>query len=284
MVVGEYVERRDGAHVPLRRRLLAADSPLPDVPGRYGPVAAPERWSWDGEPARRLAEDGLSVTLLPEPLDDHDFLTLGKALGTAIPERDPATVPYTDHGVILNLRSAEGHTDDVSRQPFATNALTMHSEGSGRAVAEQPRYIVLMCVAPGEDTTAPRTVLTPMALVDERLSPDDRSLLSATRYRDSGDVPTIRRSTQGGTAFSFRDFDGAPLRWECSSPGAAPDDVNAALGRLLTAMYAPDGAFAVRWTRGLLVVIDNTRFFHARTAGSVVPSPRPRHLKRLRIR
>jgi hypothetical protein len=221
---------------------------------------------------------------LPDPLEDGEFLALGDSLGPAVPELDPATRAHTQYGVLLNLRSAVGHTDDPSQQPFATNPLSLHSEGSGRALADQPRYIVLMCEDPGRDASAPRTVLVPMSGVAARLSADDLRLLSCTRYRDAPGAPTIVRPSADRYAFSMRDFQGAPLRWSCTLPGATEDGVNAALGRLLAAMYAGDGASAVKWTRGLLVVIDNARFFHGRTSGSTRPGPHPRHLKRLRIR
>ncbi|MFC3346590.1 TauD/TfdA family dioxygenase [Streptomyces echinoruber] len=230
-----------------------------------------------------LRRHGLALVHLDQPLANKDFQQLGSLLGTAIPETDGAVQPYVDDGVILNLVADKGQTQDVSLQPFATNALSLHSEGSGRSTADQPRYIVLMCVEPG-DASAASTVLVPMAAVDAGLSEEERRLLAATRYHSAPGVPTIARFQQGRTVFSFRDFQGSPLRWACVADGAGEQSVNGALRRLLAQMYDPGHARAVSWSRGLLVVIDNTWFFHGRTAGVSRTTDRPRHIKRLRIR
>lgn len=283
-MLGQYREEASDSHCLLRDALLDSGTHLPGVPADVG-FTPEEPWpSWSDRMAKEVTANGLAVVRMLEPLPDEEFLALGKALGSAMPELDPATRAHTDRQVILNLRSQEGYTDDVTRQPFAANPLSLHSEGSGRALTDQPRYIVLMCVEPGQDKEAPRTVLVPMVRVTAQLSPDDRRLLAATSYRNGQAVPPIARPEAGSDVYSFRDYQGEPLDWVCTFGDATVAEVNGALGRLLTAMYAFDGASAVNWTRGLLVVIDNTRFFHGRTAGAVRPSARPRHLRRLRIR
>ncbi|MFC9931849.1 TauD/TfdA family dioxygenase [Streptomyces sp. NPDC127190] len=229
-----------------------------------------------------LLRHGLGVVRLDEPLPNDAFRKLGSALGTAIPETAPAVQPYVEDGVVLNLRADAGTTQDVSLQPFASNRLSLHSEGSGRSVADQPRYIVLMCVEPGDASAS--TVLVPMDEVAAGLSGEDLRLLRATRYADAPGVPAVVRSRGDHTVFSFRDFQQDTLRWVCEADGASPEAVNGALGRLLARMYEARGASGVVWSRGLLVVIDNTRFFHGRTAGLPRAAARTRHLKRLRIR
>ncbi|MFF6791191.1 hypothetical protein ACVW0K_002274 [Streptomyces filamentosus] len=229
-----------------------------------------------------LLRYGLGVVRLDEPLPNDDFRKLGSALGTAIPETAPAVQSYVEDGVVLNLLADAGITQDVSLQPFASNPLSLHSEGSGRSVADQPRYIVLMCVEPGDNSAS--TVLVPMDEVAAGLDAEDLRLLRATRYADAPGVPTVVRARGDHTVFSFRDFQQDALRWVCEAEGATPDAVNGALGRLLARMYDARGASGVLWSRGLLVVIDNTRFFHGRTAGLPHAAARTRHLKRLRIR
>jgi alpha-ketoglutarate-dependent taurine dioxygenase len=117
--------------------------------------------------------------------------------------------------------------------------------------------------------------------VTARLTPREREVLSRTRYAHLPPGEPVLRPGEDAPVFSFRDFLTDTLDW-VNDGGDDPAEVNAALESLLTAMYAP-GARGVRWSAGLLVVIDNTRHFHGRTAGETSTS-RPRHLKRLRIR
>ncbi|WP_158574018.1 TauD/TfdA family dioxygenase [Streptomyces triticagri] len=240
-----------------------------------------------GTGVERLLDDlqkhGLSIVQLDAPLQGPVFRHLGSLLGEAIPELDPAVQPYVEDGVVLNLVADAGVTGDIHLQPFGTTPLSLHSEGSGRCIADQPRYIVLMCVEPGDDDSA-QTVLIPMVSVAAGLSPDDLRLLGHTRYDSAHNVPTIARASSSRTVFSFRDFQGTPLQWACEAEDAEPEAVNQALRRLLAQMYDRRHAHGVTWTRGLLIVMDNTRFFHGRTAGPVRMVHQPRHLKRLRIR
>ncbi|MEV0238061.1 TauD/TfdA family dioxygenase [Nonomuraea sp. NPDC050786] len=216
------------------------------------------------------------------PLTNEDFLRFGRLLGNLIAETDPVVQPYVEREFILNLRTERGSTADVFLRPFATSALSLHTEGSGRATGDQPRYIVLMCCEPGADASA-ATVLVPMDAVSGRLSEEDLYLLSHTRYRGRTGVPTIARRVDHRIVYSFRDFQGTPLEWECAVGSAPSAAVHAAFRSLLAAMYARQGAYAVQWSRGLLVVIDNFRFFHGRSSGHSRLSGKPRHLMRLRI-
>ncbi|UBU11338.1 TauD/TfdA family dioxygenase [Nonomuraea gerenzanensis] len=230
-----------------------------------------------------LASTGCAVVRLDEPLSTRQFLAFGALLGQAQPERDPAVLPYVEEEVVLNLRREHATTADVSLQPFATNSLSLHTESSGRRAAAQPRYIVLMCVAPGHDPTASQTVLVPMAAVADRIGPRAAATLRETRYRHSTEGPHLLRTVDGRPVFSFRDFLSQTLEWTHLGDAAA-HDVNQAVLGLLAAMY--DGcATGVHWARGMIVVIDNTFFFHGRTASppAAAASAAPRHLKRLRI-
>ncbi|PBC78955.1 alpha-ketoglutarate-dependent taurine dioxygenase [Streptomyces sp. TLI_235] len=283
MLASCFSEDEADEHCRLRRRLLSVDSELP--PPAVGFPAAADGFLEAGADRllHNLREYGLAVVHLDEPLTHDQFVALGALLGEAIPETDDAVQPYVEDGIVLNLVADAGRTQDVSLQPFATGPLSLHSEGSGRSAADQPRYIVLMCEEPGSGESA-ATVLVPMAAVADRLSAEDAVLLAATRYEGRPGVPTVARREDGRTVYSFRDFQRDPLHWVCDAPEAHPDTVNRAIRRLLAGMYAPRQAYGVPWTRGLLVVIDNTWFFHGRTAGAVGPVGRPRHLKRLRIR
>jgi hypothetical protein len=278
---GTFLERPDDPHVPLRAAMLSGETTLPQpaVPVRTGRAA-----DFPGEVFDQVSADltgsGLAVVDLDEPAPADAFRAFGERLGEPMPERDPTVQPYVEQSVILNLRAERGHTADVSLAPFARNFLSLHSESSGRRVAEQPRHIVLMCCEPG-DATAAQTVLVPMSGVAERLGEDRVELLAGTRYLAATEPPTIARREAGRTVFSFRDFMSGALEWV--GEGGDADTVNAALRALLAAMYAPGTVAGVHWRRGRVVIIDNTFFFHGRTAGSTGAGSRTRHLKRLRV-
>jgi alpha-ketoglutarate-dependent taurine dioxygenase len=283
VLTGSFTEQDDQPHVRSRHQMLDAGVVLrPPFDGVTG-TCAPHADKVMELVAPSLRDHGAAVVLLEEPFTDGAFADFGTRLGTAAPETDPAVRPFVTNGVILNLISKHGRTSDVTLQPFAENSLSLHSEGSGRPATEQPRHIVLMCCHPGADPTSSQTVLVNMAEVAARLSTQDLDVLARTRYAHLPSGETILRGDPDRPMFSFRDFLGDRLDWV--DDGDDVDDpaaVNDAVEHLLTAMYTAP-ANGVHWRRGLLVVIDNTRHFHGRTAGLSVPE-RPRHLKRLRIR
>ena len=83
------------------------------------------------------------------------------------------------------------------------------------------------------------------------------------------------------------DFDREPLDWTCRDspePETTVEACNGALAALLSAMYEPSYTYGVHWRRGLLVVLDNRRFFHGRLFGTAGAGGKRRHLLRLRIR
>ncbi|MEU1401637.1 TauD/TfdA family dioxygenase [Streptomyces sp. NPDC005728] len=289
MVQGAFVERDSDPHVALRSSLLDSGRRLPSPRETVPPVPPGEVVA---DTVRQLDSDGLFLGALDTTPVDDDFIALGKTLGELIPETDPAVQDHVSQEVLLNLVSVHPETDDASLQPFATGALTLHSEGSGRPVAGQPRYIVLMCCDPGKpavtadgrELVPAQTVLVPMAEVHEALTPAERDILRVTRYRTDQSVPTVLREVDGRPVFSFRDFGTAALHWVSDARGATESDVNDAFRALLAAMYAHEPARAVHWAHGTVAAIDNTYFFHGRTSGAAHQPGSRRHLKRLRIR
>jgi hypothetical protein len=281
-VRGTFREQADDSHIALRAALLDGRAlPAPE----FAPQSVTDEGGVAGIGAvlrRQLDQCGLGLVALDEPLAGPDFIALGERLGELIPETDPAVQPNVESGRILHLISAEGNTADVFRQPFGTGPLSLHSEGSGRPASGQPRYIVLMCLHPGDDENAAQTVLVPFAAVDARLPVVDREILGHVRYDRPG-VPTVRRVVDGRPVYSFRDFQADALDWVCNTDRFAPQEVCGALAGLLQAMYNEVGARALRWRPGLLAVIDNTWWFHGRSAAPFAGSTRHRHLKRLRI-
>jgi hypothetical protein len=282
VIDGVFCEQPGDVHVRRRHYLLAGGTALPSPP--VAPIMACAGEFPDASAAAVLDElgrRGLAVVRLDEPLSNDRFVALGSMLGTPLPEADPSVQPFVQDRIILNLVSWGDETEDANLQPFATNSLALHSEGSGRPTAEQPRFIILMCCEPGIATGA-HTVLVPMAEVAKALGTRSRQVLSNTRYRRNRQGPRICREHEGRQVFSFRDFGGTALEWICTGECPA-DEVNDAIRSLLAAMYQPKAAAGVRWERGMLVIIDNTYFFHGRTAGKAATAIPARHLKRLRI-
>jgi hypothetical protein len=273
VIAGAFIEGSDDRHVGLRDRMLAADAHLPRLPSSNADKPAMDV----------LGDIGFLVLENEQPLGNDELVAFGTELGIAQPETHPSVRPYVEEEVILNLLSEYSSTRDVDLQPFATNALTLHTESSTRPAARQPRFIVLMCCDPGDDSTWAQTVVVPMDRVAARITSREREILARTRYRDNRDGPTILRYVSGRPVFSFRDFGDQRLCWTYDGDDAVEDDANDAIRSLLEAMYAPDISLAVEWRRGTLVVIDNTFVFHGRTAGTGAQPKQRRHLKRLRI-
>ena len=283
MIEGTFREQPADAHVSLRADLLERERPLrrPEYTATSG--VRHTDGLLDATSRAALHHDGLLVLDLDEPLSNDAFIALGEQLGTLIPETDPAVEGRVDDGVVLNVVTTEEASADTAIQPFASNALTLHSEGSGRDAAAQPRFVVLMCCDPGEDGAVMSTVLVPMDAVARRLDSHTQAILRALRYRH-GTPPPILRTIDGRPVFSFRDFRADPLDWRFTGDLTAADSVSAAVRSLLASMYDPTTAAALTWRRGLMVVIDNRRFFHGRCAARGVGTVHRRHLKRLRIR
>jgi hypothetical protein len=285
MIAGAFCETEADTHVALRDRLLAPDAilPAPKV-SAISATTSPANVIQEGL-AETVERDGIGLVAFDHPLEDAAFIEFFAPFGAPIPERDPAVIPFVRRDVVLNVVAVQGHVANAALQPFAANDLTLHSEGSGRSEAEQPRYVVLMCCDPGDSISQARTVLVPMGDVAARLARPQRSLLARTRYQRNASGPMILREVNGRPVFAFRDFKGDPLAWIVPDGIATADDdpdaVNAALRALLAAMYC-GAAFGLRWAPGLLIIIDNRRFFHGRTA-AIGSSPRRRHLKRLRL-
>jgi len=281
---GVFLEQPTDPHVQLRSTLLGWNALLPSPPAiRSNGSQSAEHLIRGCGLLDRLAQFGLCVLERDEPMTDREFIRLGSLLGNILPETDPSVQPHVDEQVILNVVSVHSDTNDVTRQPFAVNSLSLHTESSGRPLSHQPRYIVLMCVEPGEATAA-RTVLVPMTSVENMLSSEAIEVLTGTRYHRQG-VPYLVRNVGNRRVFSFRDFVQEPLHW--THDRGAEDQtaiVNCALRELLAGMYSATDARAITWKTGLLVVIDNTYFFHGRAAAAGVAGlQRRRHLKRLRI-
>ena len=282
---GSFQERANDFHVIRRNALLSSHRAYPQPGVTIAQIASTAPLQSVVKLARSsLERDGLALMQF-ETLPSHkQFKMLGEGIGTLMPETDPSVQKFVDDSVILNLVSVHSHHQDTALQPFSTDFLSLHTECSARILAEQPRYLMLLCLDAGDDATRAQTVLVPMSAVASGISERALQLLQTTRYRHCLDGPMIARSTANGPAFSFRDFRSNQLDWINNHDNVVnEEEVQEAIRALLSSMYDTGQTQGIHWQRGLLVVFDNFRFFHGRTSGAVVPSERKRHLIRLRI-
>lgn len=283
MIEGVFVEQPGDAHMRLRSELFErGPRHLADTSVRTHALAADAV----GAVTARLDElgtRGLIVVELDEPLSDGAFVEVGSSLGD--PRRHPP-IPgkhYTDAELILDLVSEHGHTSVPSEQVFSTNYLSLHTEGSARPLAWQPRFIALMCCEAGDELSEAATVLVPMAAVRDQLDGPTLEVLAQTRYRTNDLGATIARRVGGRWVFSFKDFLDQPLEWVHTGNAAGADHVNDCIRALLCAMLSPAVATSIRWGRGVLAIFDNTFFFHGRTAGGAARPTRARHMKHMQM-
>lgn len=260
-----------------RDRVLRTVEPLPAPPLQPAPVSDIE----DAETALKdqIAEHGLGWIQFAEPLADADFAELGRRFGHLMVEDAPDVQPFVTDQVILNLRQSQ-LSGRVEEAPFEAKELLLHTEGSRRPAAQQPRFIVLYCVDAGSDHGS-QTVLIPFADVLDRLDVATRELLQVTHDARADQTPHVLEPWGQGLAFSFRDLGDETYLWETPH---SPDDAQAALDDILQTCYSTGEVYGSHWSPGMLMVIDNRRWFHGRTwSRPAEGSPVPRHLKRLRI-
>lgn len=266
------------------RTALAAPEPLP-APAQFAaqPARAESALDLAGELAAAADRHGVAAAALDRPLTPAEFLAFGERLGRPIPEGTGAVEQFVDERFILNLVTHFGATDDVDRQPFSRSPILLHSEGSRRALTDQPRRLLFNCVEPSPAALGGQTVVVRNEDVVDQLSAEGREVLALTRYAGEGGAPVLRRDEDERPVLCFRDFGETPLAWESDQPVEA-ETVAHALDELMRAAYNPETLTGLTWTGHLLVVLDNNRVLHGRTA---IPEKdggaARRHLQRLRL-
>lgn len=263
--------------VKCREARLHVSRWYPELPGISGVArGCAETMQWVDELRARLGESGVAHVELDGQLPADRFIALAAAFGDPQPETSAEVARFVDDGIVLNLSPALEWSSDGAFEPFSWSAVRLHSEGSTRPTAQQPRYIMLHCVEPGSPTTGDQTILISMADVCARLTDEQAAILSTVRLGSSDDAAPLMRASP--PVLCFRDFGGAEIRWTCAQPSASPRQVVHSIVALAIAMYTAP-CYGVHWTRHALTVIDNHRFFHGRTRGAGVH----RHLRRIRI-
>lgn len=277
---GEY--RGDEELAALRARLSSGE-PLPAPVGFAAPPhAADSVLELADELAAAADRDGVAAAALDRPLTAQEFLAAGRRLGRPIPEGASAVERFVADRFILNLVTHFDATDDVDVQPFSRSPILLHSEGSRRAVADQPRLLLFNCVEPSPAALGGQTVIVRNEDVAERVPAECREVLELVRYAGDGGAPIVRWDA-GRPVFCLRDFGDASLAWQSDEPMAVRT-VARAFGELMRALYNPAVLTALTWTEHLLVVLDNRRVMHGRTA--IPPGDdgaARRHLQRLRL-
>jgi alpha-ketoglutarate-dependent taurine dioxygenase len=272
-----------GAGLAGRRALLSAAEPLP--PPEWLTATAAEAASAGSALAAMVTSadrDGASAVRLDRPLRPAEFLAVGERLGRPIPEGAGAVQRFVRERFILDLVVEFGVTEDVDRQPFSRSPILIHSEGSRRTLPGQPRYLVFNCVSPSQGASGGQTVVVRNDDVLGRLPARCREVLAQVRYAGEGGAPILRWE-QSRPVLCFRDFGAAPLDWETDQPLPSAT-VSHALDALLSAIYDPRLLRGLTWTGHELVLLDNRRLLHGRTAipGHEGGAAR-RHLQRLRL-
>jgi Taurine catabolism dioxygenase TauD, TfdA family len=262
----------------LRRRVLRPSAAWPAPAG--GHAGAAGRTSLERLAAGlrdAAAACGVGLADLGEPLSAGELIALGDALGEVIPEHDPAIAAFVEQACVLNLRGTGlrgGRAFDMRFKPFTSEELLLHTEGSLRAEAERPRWIILQCLREAGDEAGVQTITVGMQGVAARLGSAAVGALRQT-WLAGGSGPVV---TGEPPVFSFRDPAVSGDVFESAHGATDPRDT---VGALLEALYEPAAVRAVPWRRGTLAVIDNTRVFHGRTQGS---EGERRHLQRVRVR
>lgn len=285
--MSETIQVKGGQHEDLlagvNRTALEDTSPLPAPPF----LAAGEAEAGDAAVVvsllrEQLAASGLAAVRLDRMLTAEEFLTLARLWGTPIPEHSPGVQPFVEHECILHLVMRWGGTDNVDRQPFSASPILLHTEGSRRPIVDQPRFLLFDCIEPPADGSGGGTIVVPMADVVTQLDTATRAVLSGIVYVGEG-MPPVLRWEGGRPVFSFRDFG---TEWPDLSlpPGIDSADAVPALIALLHALYRRDALYSVRWQPNMVVVLDNWRLFHGRTAvAERADRWDARHLRRIRV-
>lgn len=219
---------------------------------------------------------GVALLDLGDPLDADGFIGLAQVFGVPEAESAATLMHRVDRRVILNLKPDSRGVITEANQPFTSEPLTFHVEGSRRPRGTSPAYLLFQCLGNPQADHGGQTILRSIDDVLANLSRRSFNVLTATVLNPASTDATVIYDDNGKRTLNFRDP--APNQFEWDSP-FRPDEVVDALTQLLTAVYDRGKTIGVPWRPGMLAIVDNKRWLHARTSGGT-PT---RHLQRIRV-
>jgi alpha-ketoglutarate-dependent taurine dioxygenase len=225
----------------------------------------------------RVGRSGLALWHLPEPLGVAEFIDLASVFGEPEAETESSLMDRVQRRVILDLKPDSMEELTEHNQPFTTAPLTFHIEGSRRPRGTSPTYLLFQCLEPPARDRGNQTVLRSIDNILAALTARTKAVLSETILTPESTDATVIYRTADRLRLNFRDPAPIPFRWVSAYDR---DDVIGALTELLVCVYAKDAAIGIPWQRGLLTIVDNHRWLHARTRGQAGS----RHLQRIRVR
>lgn len=234
----------------------------------------------------QVEREGLAAVDLSVPVDADRMLSLASILGSPMPEHDKSIQSNVIGGSVLRLVTVYDQGADHTLQPFSADELTMHMERSMAPLSDQPSHLILGCIVPPRPDAGGQTIINDMKNIFRVLTQDEQDVLSESRQRllNNGRPSVVSANTiiaEYGNRkyFSFRDAGEYGDDWDLES-SVGNDMLAGIVHKMYNQLYKTSNIRAVPWEEGRVIIIDNRRFFHARTAQI---SPTDRELLRVRI-
>jgi len=224
----------------------------------------------------RVDNAGLALFQLTRPLDTNEFVALAATLGLPERETERSLMDRVTGGIILNLTPDSTLPLTEDSQPFTPQPLTYHIEGSRRPLGMSPAYLLFQCLECPAVDRGGQTIVRSISDTLAALAETTQAVLASTVLNPEATTAPVIYERGNQRTLNFRDPAPAEFRWQSQYDRA---EVVSAFAQLLSAIYDSDATVGIPWREGLLVVVDNHRWLHARTSGRVGR----RHLQRIRV-
>jgi alpha-ketoglutarate-dependent taurine dioxygenase len=224
----------------------------------------------------RVDDAGLALFQLTRPLDVDEFIALARVLGVPERETDRSLMDRVVSGIILDLKPDSTLPVTEHSQPFTPQPLTYHVEGSRRPLGASPTYLLFQCLERPAVDQGGQTIVRSIDDTLAALTEATQTVLANTVLNPELTTATVIYERGGRRTLNFRDPAPAEFRWRSPYDRA---EVVCAFAELLSVIYDRNATVGIPWREGLLVVVDNHRWLHARTSGCAGK----RHLQRIRV-
>lgn len=234
-----------------------------------------------------LNKNGIAVINCNKHLETREFIDIAEFFGLPMVEFCPKIQTFVQDQVVLNINTVYDTTKCIEHQPFASNFISMHTENSLSPPEKRSSLLLFQCIDPPLPGSGGHTVLISINNLIKKLSLKTRNILEKTCYKGRELNDPILEVINNSYHLKFRDFMYEPLEWVYWSSSKIPNDlnigmnINNAIENLLCSIYK-SSFNRVDWRKGTIVLIDNTKFMHGRTAQSALKNSN-RHLQRIRI-